>query len=79
MLAGHSDRPTLSGHLDFIKNFCNDLISSDVVGFSLVCDTDTVTENIMADSNNIFRDHEASLMEECIGSCRTCKTDGCTR
>ena len=69
----------LSRHLYFVEYLGDDFVGGDVIGFSLVGDTDTVAEHIVADGYDIFGDHETSLVQERICAGCTCEADRCSR
>lgn len=64
-----------SGHDHLVKYLRDYLIGTDIVGLGLICEPDTVAENVMAYSAHVFRDNIPALAQEGIRLGRTGQRD----
>ena len=63
---GRALSPYLSRHLDLVEDIGDDIVSGDIVGLSLVRESDTMTHHVVTYGSDILRDDIATSLDERI-------------
>lgn len=68
-------QPPLSRHLYLVKDFGDDFVGADIVGFGLVCHADAVAQHIVSHGDDVLGNDEAALVQEGVSARGACQAD----
>lgn len=66
---------SLSRHLYLVKDFGDDFVGADIVGFGLVGHADAVAQHIVSHGDDVLGNDEAALVQEGVSARGACQAD----